>query len=302
MQELSLDIAKNHAQDYLSFSKYSLSPLSFKAYKKDIEIYFDFLEKNNLSFCLASFKTFLASENKRGLAPASLQRRKSSLQNFFNYLVKNNFATPDLIKKVATPKLPKLLPRSVDKDKILAFLNYNYDKSKAYEVMSQAVLELLYGSGLRIAEVVGLNIQDLILKDKQAIIFGKGEKYRQVPLSTASVEVLQNWLLFRADFLKKSGLENQNALFLNKNHTRLNVRACRQIVYDEAKRRDLQEHLYPHRLRHSFATHLLESSKNIRGVQELLGHSSLNSTQIYTSLDFDHLAKVYDSAHPRAKK
>lgn len=300
-KNLSLEEAELHAQDYLNSCKFSLSPLSFKSYKKDIQIYFDFLQTNNLPFNFVSFKAFLASENKRGLAPASLKRRKSSLQNFFNYLVKNDLAHTDLIKKVSTPKLPKLLPRSLDKEKVLAFLNYPYDKSNAYEVMAQAILELLYGSGLRIAEVASLNLKDIFLSQKQAMIFGKGGKYRQVPLSSACVQVLENWLLFRKEFLQKSGVE-ESALFLNKSQKRLNVRSCREVVYKEAQRRGLQEHLYPHRLRHSFATHLLESSKNIRGVQELLGHSNLNSTQIYTSLDFDHLAKVYDSAHPRAKK
>lgn len=302
MINLKLEDAEKHAQDYLNSCKFSLSLLTFKAYKKDIEIYFEFLQKNQLPFNFVSFKTFLATENKKGLAPASLQRRKSSLQVFFNFLVKNGLANNELVKKVSTPKLPKLLPRSLDKDKVLAFLNYKYDKSKPYEVMSQAILELLYGSGLRIAEVAALNAKDILWTQKQAIILGKGGKYRQVPLSSPSVEVLQNWFFFREEFLRKANLEKEPAVFLNKSHRRLNVRSCREVVYTEAKRRGLQEHLYPHRLRHSFATHILESSKNIRGVQELLGHKSLDSTQIYTSLDFDHLAKVYDAAHPRAKK
>jgi integrase/recombinase XerC len=161
------------------------------------------------------------------------------------------------------------------------------------------MFELIYSSGLRVSELVGLNLAQLNLREAEARVLGKGNKERLVPVGQPAIDALQHWLTARQGWLQDA---DEPAIFINAQGKRLSVRTVQQRLKNRAIRQGLAQHVHPHMLRHSFATHLLQSSGDLRAVQELLGHASIASTQVYTHLDYQALAKVYDAAHPRAKK
>jgi integrase/recombinase XerC len=234
--------------------------------------------------------------HRKGLGSASLQRELSAMRTFYDYLLKNNFATLNPAKYVKAPKAIRKLPKTLDVDQISGLLEAGTDS--VLEVRDVAMFELFYSSGLRLSELVNLNLADLDLNDKTLRVqSGKGGKTRILPIGRKAIQAIQTWLQHRV-----ARTEMEKAVFLSKNGSRLCSRSVQKRLEKWCIKKGVPQHVYPHALRHSFASHLLQSSQDLRAVQELLGHESINTTQIYTHLDFQHLAKVYDNSHPRAKK
>jgi integrase/recombinase XerC len=206
-------------------------------------------------------------------------------------LIKSNPASG-----IKTPKAPKRLPNVLDVDQINQLLNIQ--ETNPISLRDKAILELLYSSGLRLTELVNLNPIDLNLKDKSLMVMGKGGKTRLVPIGQKAIEAVNQWLDVRSQLAKT----DEEALFVGSKGVRLGQRAIQARIRHWGKKNGIQQSVYPHLLRHSFATHLLEASGDLRAVQELLGHKDISTTQIYTHLDFQHLAETYDKAHPRSGK
>ncbi|MGO1625482.1 MAG: tyrosine recombinase XerC [Halomonadaceae bacterium] len=275
------------------------SPATVDAYRRDLAAFDAFaarrdaLAMEQLNTALA--RSFLSAERTRGLAPRSLARRRAALSRFCEYAVAQGLLADNPVALLRTPKQPDHLPRPVDVDVLARFLDTPHDGS-ALALRDQAMLELFYSSGLRLAELAGLNTGDV--SAARARVLGKGSKPRQVPVGRRAAAALAEWRKVREGLAG----EDEPALFVGRRGVRLGHRAIQKRLARMALERGLPEHLHPHRLRHSFASHLLESSQDLRAVQELLGHANLSTTQVYTRLDWQHLAASYDAAHPRAKR
>ena len=241
-------------------------------------------------------RTYTAKIFSRGLGPRSIQRRLSGIRSFMNYLLREGLIKSNPASGVKTPKAPKRLPNVLDVDQINQLLNIR--ETSPTSLRDKAILELLYSSGLRLSELVNLNPIDLNLKDKSLMVMGKGGKTRLVPIGQKAIEAVNQWLDVRSKLAKT----DEEALFVGTKGVRLGQRAIQARITHWGKKNGIQQGVYPHLLRHSFATHLLEASGDLRAVQELLGHKDISSTQIYTHLDFQHLAETYDKAHPRSGK
>jgi len=241
-------------------------------------------------------RQFIAQRHRTGIKPRSLQRELSSLRSFFNFLIQEHGLKNNPAKQVKAPKTDRKLPITLDVDQMQRFLHITATDPVA--VRDKAILELFYSSGLRLAELLALNLTDIDLHDGLVQVLGKGRKMRRVPVGKFARTAVREYLQQRAEF----GGGDSPALFLSQHGKRLSPRSVQQRMRHWAQQQGLETHVHPHMLRHSFASHLLESSGDLRAVQELLGHSDIATTQIYTHLDFQHLAKVYDAAHPRAKK
>ena len=241
-------------------------------------------------------RQFAAQVHRRGLSGRSIQRRLSAIRGFYNYLLREQVVTGNPAHDVSAPKSPQRLPDTLSVDDISSLLAVETDDP--LEVRDLAMLELMYSSGLRLSELVSLDTRDMDLEERVLRVTGKGSKTRLLPIGRKAVQALQDWLRVRATQLA----EGETAVFTGRSGRRLGVRAVQQRVHRWAQRRGLPGDVHPHTLRHSFASHLLESSGDLRAVQELLGHADISTTQIYTHLDFQHLARVYDKAHPRARK
>jgi integrase/recombinase XerC len=244
---------------------------------------------------------FAAAEHNGGISPRSIQRRLSAVRTFFEYLQRESAATTNPAIEVRAPKLKKRLPTTLDADQMGRLLDFRADDSLA--ARDKAIMELFYSSGLRLSELTGLDLGALDLTDRTVRVNGKGNKTRIVPIGRQAIDALKSWLKERAQ-LKGLAADQRitGAVFVGRNGHRLSVRAVQLRVAGRARRQGLSMHVHPHMFRHSFATHLLESSGDLRGVQELLGHADIGTTQIYTHVDFNHLATVYENAHPRAKR
>ncbi len=241
-------------------------------------------------------RTYTAKIFSRGLGPRSIQRRLSGIRSFMNYLLREGLIKSNPASGIKTPKAPKRLPNVLDVDQINQLLNIR--ETSPTSLRDKAILELLYSSGLRLSELVNLNPIDLNLKDKSLMVMGKGGKTRLVPIGQKAIEAVNQWLDVRSKLAKT----DEEALFVGTKGVRLGQRAIQARITHWGKKNGIQQGVYPHLLRHSFATHLLEASGDLRAVQELLGHKDISSTQIYTHLDFQHLAETYDKAHPRSGK
>ncbi|BDM62948.1 tyrosine recombinase XerC [Shewanella sp. NFH-SH190041] len=237
----------------------------------------------------------LAKLHRRGLSPRSLALSLSALRQFFDFLLREGDIKANPARQLHAPKQPKPLPKNIDADAINALLTPVGDEPLA--IRDNAVMELFYSSGLRLAELAALDIKDVDIAERQVRVMGKGSRERIVPVGRKALDAIQHWLTCRALFPYQD-----DALFVAKTGARLSHRSIQARMDKWGRQLGLNVRLHPHKLRHSFATHMLESSGDLRAVQELLGHADLATTQIYTSLDFQHLASVYDSAHPRAKK
>jgi integrase/recombinase XerC len=241
-------------------------------------------------------RVFAARSHAAGLNPRSVQRRLSAVRGFFGYLVREGAATSNPALDVRAPKAAKRLPGTLDVDQINQLLQIPGGDPLA--VRDRAIMELFYSSGLRLAELTGLDLTHIDLVDRTVRVLGKGSKTRVVPVGRKACEAVRSWLRERAALASI----DETALFVGRNGVRLKARAIQLRIAQWARRAGLPARVYPHLFRHSFATHLLESSKDLRGVQELLGHADISTTQIYTHLDFAHLARTYDASHPRAKR
>jgi len=247
-------------------------------------------------------RLFAAQSHAKGLGPRSVQRLLSAVRSLYTFLQREGLAGHNPAVDVRAPKVPRRLPRTVDADLMQRVLESPAGSDEGADetlaLRDLAIMELLYSSGLRLSELVGLDLTALDLKDRLVTVEGKGRKQRIVPMGTKAVTALAAWIAARS-LLAPLG---EQALFLGRNGRRLGARAIQLRIAAHARRQGLPVHLHPHLFRHSFASHLLESSHDLRGVQELLGHANLGTTQIYTHLDFQHLAHIYDQAHPRARR
>ena len=241
------------------------------------------------------FVAALKRLSQQGLSERTLARKLSAWRQYCGWLVQSGMMDNDPTFNLKAPRLPERLPKALPQEE----LNHMLDSAPADDslaVRDHALFELMYGSGLRLSEIHGLDLGDVLLDEGWVSVTGKGRKERQVPLSGKSVESLRAYLSERV------AADGETALFTGKNGTRLGQRQIQKRLQAWAVRQGSGQHISPHIMRHSYASHLLQSSRDIRAVQELLGHSNLSTTQIYTKLDFDHLAKVYDEGHPRAKR
>lgn len=239
-----------------------------------------------------------ASHHRQGLSAKSIALLLSACRSFFNYLIVNNQIKFNPGKGVKAPKLASRLPKTVDVDQITLLLD-GIDIGEDIGIRDKAVAELFYSSGMRLAELVRLDLVDIDLQDASARITGKGNKTRIVPIGRHALSAINEWLIVRDSWLAGLAFDG---FFISQRKTRLNPRSIQKRMEYWGKRVGLNGRLHPHKFRHSCATHLLESSGDLRAVQELLGHADIATTQVYTHLDFQKLASVYDKAHPRAKR
>lgn len=275
------------------------SAATLDAYRRDLDALTDFLAGEEVddwaALDTALLRRFMGRERVRGLAPRSLARRQAAIRRFCDLLVEERLLGRNPARLLESPKLPRHLPRPIDVDALAQFLDTPHDGS-ALSYRDQAMLELCYTSGLRLAELAALDLGDIRAGRVQVV--GKGDKPRQVPVGRRAARAIDAWLGLRSALCAP----DEPALFTGTQGRRLGHRAIQKRMADIARRRGLAEHLHPHRLRHSFASHLLESSQDLRAVQELLGHAHLSTTQVYTRLDWQHLAATFDRAHPRARR
>lgn len=277
-----------------------LSSHTDSAYALDLAALVAYCEKNGLDgwarIDTQHVRTFAARSHASGLKPRSIQRRLSAVRVFFNFLIRERVLKINPALDVRAPKAGRRLPHTLDADQVGRVLEVPTDDSLA--VRDKALMELAYSSGLRLGEIVGLDLGDLDLADRTVRVLGKGAKTRVVPVGRHALTALKAWLTERLGIAQATEL----AVFVGRNGRRLGARAIQQRVAYWARRQGLGVKVHPHLFRHSFATHLLESSQDLRGVQELLGHADISTTQVYTHLDFQHLARIYDASHPRARK
>jgi integrase/recombinase XerC len=277
-----------------------LSPHTSTNYARDLRALADFAERGNLDdwqrIDSQHVRMFAARSHAGGLSPRSVQRRLSAARGFFNYLVREGAVKSNPAVEIRAPKAAKRLPGTLDADQLNQLLDVPAEDALA--VRDRAIMELFYSSGLRLAELVGLDVAHIDLPDRTVRVLGKGSKTRIVPVGRKADTAIRAWLRERVALADV----DETALFVGQNGSRLKHRAVQLRIAYWARRKGLPSRVYPHLFRHSFATHLLESSKDLRGVQELLGHADISTTQIYTHLDFAHLARTYDASHPRAKR
>ncbi len=282
--------------EYL-FSEKNYSPHTLKNYQSDLTSLKTYAQSQNLHWPnLESqhIKSWLSQLHGKGLSASSLHRMLSATRSFYRFLHKNNPLTQDPTESISAPKAAKRLPSALHVDRMDNLLQAeNADEFSARDL---AMLELTYASGLRLSELCQLKLQDISWSDQQLRITGKGNKTRIVPFGTQAKNALNVWLAQRQNLLKST----TDFVFLSNKGTPLTPRAVEYRFKKWGIEHGIE--LHPHMLRHSFATHLLESSGDLRAVQDLLGHSDIQTTQIYTHLDFQHLLKVYENAHPRAQK
>ena len=274
-----------------------LSPHTISSYRRDLDSFFTFLKEKNDSWEEVQdhqVRGFVAQERRRGLSARSIQRALSSIRSFFNYLLDEEVVETNPAANISSPKSAQLLPKALDTDLVKRLLDFKPQGN--IEIRDKAMVELLYSSGLRLSELCGLNMDSISIKERSCRVVGKGNKTRDLPVGEKAIQSLRDWLLVRENISSDAN----KALFLNKNGKRISTRSVQLRLERLSKKRGLPM-VNPHMLRHSFASHILESSGDLRAVQEMLGHSDIGTTQIYTKLDFQHLSKVYDDAHPRAK-
>ena len=316
---------------YLS-SERRLSPHTERSYARDLAALVEFCDRQRLRdwseldsqhvrmFAAHSHKGGRVSPRRiqgrlssvrsaTGLSPRSIQRRLSAVRSFYAFLMRETAIaygraaqraggriTRNPAYDVRAPKAARRLPQTLDADQMARLLQI--PAGDRLTARDRAMMELLYSSGLRLAELVGLDVTSVDLRDRVVHVLGKGRKARIVPVGRAALRALTAWLTARATLAR----QDETALFVGRNGRRLGPRAVQMRLAWWARRQGLGMHVHPHLFRHSFASHLLESGGDLRGVQELLGHADISTTQIYTHLDFQHLARIYDATHPRARR
>ena len=291
---------------HLNFER-RLSSHTVSAYRHDLRTLLAFCERRDVKRwgALNNFqvRAFAAGEHAGGIAPRSIQRRLSAARTFYEYLMREGAVKNNPALDVRAPKTKKRLPATLDADQMGRLLDFRVDDTLS--ARDKAMMELFYSSGLRLSELVGLDVSGVDLQDRTVRVLGKGHKTRIVPVGRHAIAALKKWLTQRAALTQmnpSSSSAHSGPMFVGKTGRPLSVRAVQLRVGTWARRQGLTMHVHPHMFRHSFATHLLESSGDLRGVQELLGHADISTTQVYTHLDFQHLASVYDAAHPRARR
>ncbi len=279
-----------------------LSPHSIKAYRRDLTTLVDFLDFRGIdkwqNVAAHDLRDFISTGHQQGLSGRTLQRQLSASRTLFHYLNREGTVMTNPALEFSAPRSNTGLPITIDTDQIARLMDIN--TNHWHGIRDKAMLELFYSSGLRLSELVGADVQDLNFDDQMIKVRGKGNKERILPVGSKAVTALRNWLKVRAN--SPQGSLRSEALFLSERGHRISPRNVQDRVRRWCKSIGLPARVHPHTLRHSFASHLLESSQDLRAIQELLGHANISTTQIYTHLDFQHLAKVYDKSHPRAQK
>lgn len=242
-------------------------------------------------------QSVLAKLHRQGLSPRSLSLCLSAQKQFYDFLLREQMLDVNPAKTLSAPKQHKPLPKNMDVDAVSHLLDIDGDDPLA--IRDRAIMELFYSCGLRLAELAALDLTDLNFDNREVKVMGKGSKQRIVPIGSVAIAAINTWISVREQM---PSAQMTDALFLSTQGKRLSHRSIQARMNKWGQEQSLSVKVHPHKLRHSFATHMLEASADLRAVQELLGHANLSTTQIYTSLDFQHLAKVYDGAHPRAKK
>ncbi len=277
-----------------------LSAHTSAAYRRDLDSLQSYCADHNIEAWSAldsqHVRSFAAACHRRGLAPRSIQRRLSAVRSFYKYLLREGVTTRNPAQDVSAPKAAKRLPKTLDADQMTRLVEVSGDDPQVSR--DRAMMELMYSSGLRLAELVSLNLPDVDAADRTVRVTGKGNKTRIVPVGKHALAALGAWLKQR----NKLADVGEPALFVGARGARISPRTVQARVRRWATIQGIDARVSPHMFRHSFATHLLESSGDLRAVQELLGHANISTTQIYTHLDFQHLARIYDETHPRARK
>lgn len=281
-------------------SERGLSPLTREAYRRDLGRLVEYCRTEGVR-CWQELETqhvqgFSVSRHRQGVGGRSVQRALSAVRTFYHFLMREGQVARNPTIGVVAPRAPRKLPKVMDVDSVAGLLDVRAQDPLA--IRDLAVMELLYSSGLRLSELVALDLVDLTLAHALVKVTGKGAKERIVPVGRLACSALQRWLDLRPGMARPG----EHALFVSQRGTRLSGRSIQTRVHRWAMAQGLDMHVHPHMLRHCFASHLLESSGDLRAVQELLGHADMTTTQVYTHVDFQHLAKVYDQMHPRAKK
>ncbi len=277
-----------------------LSARTLTAYQRDLDLLLTFLEAEEIEqpdqVTQHHIRAFIAQRHRQGLGGKSLQRLLSAVRSLFRWMLREGLAEHNPAIPVRAPKSPRHLPATLDADSMGQLLNIPCDTPLA--IRDKAIMELFYSSGLRLSELASLRWEQLDLASGMVTVTGKGNRTRMVPVGRMATEALLEWRKNRGVFASFE----QPEVFVSQRGNPIAVRTIQSRIRYWAKRQGIPQNIYPHLLRHSFASHMLESSGDLRAVQELLGHADISTTQIYTHLDFQHLAKVYDKAHPRAKK
>lgn len=287
----------DHLARYLTYlaTERRLSRHTFQNYARDVGMLLQLAGASPLEdLQIQHIRRFVVQLHARGLSGKTLARILSAWRGFYHYLARINLLAHNPCQGLRAPKSAKTLPHVLSPDEAQLLMDITVDGPQA--VRDKAILELLYSSGLRLGELAGLQVQDVNLDDATVRVTGKGSKTRIVPVGSHALSAIRGWLRERQKTARTT------ALFVNKYGKSISTRAIEYLVKKWAIKQGVRSHVHPHMLRHSFASHLLQSSGDLRAVQEMLGHASISTTQVYTHLDFQYLAKAYDKAHPRAKK
>lgn len=282
-----------------------LSAHTRSAYARDLKQLYEYCEQHGFENWQdmdgRQLQKYIALRHRKGIGGRSLQRSLSAIRSFYRYMMDENNVSQNPAQGLMPPKSPRKLPNVLDVDQTTQLLEF--DDNNPLDIRDRAVLELMYSSGLRLSELVSLNTDSLDFNDRLVTVLGKGRKTRSIPVGKQAIKAVRHWLKLRTELTTsdQSGGE-ETALFVSRLGKRISPRTIQQRLKQRAIKQGVEFHVHPHMLRHSFASHILESSSDLRAVQELLGHSDISTTQVYTHLDFQHLASVYDSAHPRARK
>ena len=301
MADNNLSHAVEHYLQYIEVVR-GYSAHTVKNYRRDLDKLIEFCSTHNIDdisrLNASLLRQWVATLSRDKLSATSIQRHLSSTRSLYKFLARSRSDLDDPTAGVKAPRTPRTLPKSLEPDQVNQLLNH--PSETALMARDLAIAELLYSAGLRLSELVGANLNDLDRNEKVITVIGKGQKTRVVPVGGPALTALAEWMKYRP--MGKEALGYDSPLFVTQRGKRMSPRAVQDRLGQLAIKHGMTQRVHPHVLRHAFASHLLESSGDLRAVQELLGHANIATTQIYTHLDFQHLAKVYDQAHPRAQK
>lgn len=292
---------QSSVDDFLRYLKVErqMSPLTLSSYARQLTAVIAIVSSAGVNdwrnLDAAGVRAVVSRSKRDGLHASSMALRLSALRSFLDWMVSRGELGANPAKGVSTPRVDRHLPKNMDVDEMNRLLDIKLDDPLA--VRDRTMLEVMYGAGLRLAELVGMDCRHVDLDSGEVWVLGKGSKERRLPMGKTAVVWLERWLALRELFGPQD-----DAIFISNQGRRISMRNVQKRFAEWGVRQGVNSHVHPHKLRHSFATHMLESSGDLRAVQELLGHANLSTTQIYTHLDFQHLASVYDAAHPRAKR
>lgn len=286
--------------DYLRYER-RYSPHTAENYERDLLQFAAWLAQRETPTTLEAVleyqvRQWISQLHRQGISSSTIQRKLSSLRSYYNYCIKHKLQSINPAIDIRAPKSTKHLPQTLDIEQVSQLLNIQGDDF--ISVRDKAILELFYSSGLRLAELASLQLSSINLDEANVTVTGKGNKTRRVPVGSLAIAALKQWLVLRSQY----AAQQSNDLFTSKQGKAIGHRNIQLRINHWQKKQGIPQSIHPHKLRHSFASHLLQSSGDLRAVQEFLGHSDISSTQIYTHLDYQHLASVYDKAHPRARK